>query len=173
MATRGNIAKVDRNGNGRYIYLGHASHPIDSGQILLEHYQDPDKVDALLDLGSIPYVEPDLNDIMPYYEDEPHEWDHCRPAQFSGGTDAFFLEPWLLAPEWLYCWTPDGWLASPVERANIPRSFFTQLSVLSPEDFQVWFDQNTEPEWTAWRELCRRYQQPQPLATLIEENQRS
>ena len=172
MATRGQIAKVENDATGRYIYLSHASHPSESGSILLEHYQDPAKVDQLLDLGSIPYIEDEIEDIMPYYGIDSDTWEDCRATEFTGGTDAYFLRPWILAPEWLYCWTPDGWLASPVERCHLPRNFMTQLSVLSPEEFQDWFDNNQEPEWIAWRALCTEYQQPKPLATVIEEHPR-
>ena len=64
MAHRGYIAKVERDGSGRYIYLGHGSNPIDTDQVLLHHYQEPERIDALLNLGSIPYIEPEPDQIM-------------------------------------------------------------------------------------------------------------
>ena len=168
MSTRGQIAKIERDGSGRYIYLGDRSHPSHSGAILLQHYQEPDKVDALLDLGAIPYVAPELADITPYGQESDPHWQDCAAARFTGGTEAYFLQPWMLAPEWLYAWTPDGRLAAPVER-NVPSSFFSQVSRLNPQEFQQWFDHNNEPQWEAWRQRCRDYQQPRPLQTLIRE----
>lgn len=168
MATRGQIAKIERDGSGRHIYLGHRSHPSHSGTVLLEHYQDPEKVDALLDLGAIPYVEPNLADITPYCQDYHLDRGDNAATRFTGGTNAYFLQPWMLAPEWLYAWTPDGWLAAPVER-DPPRNFYSQNSRLSLEDFKEWFDNNEEPQWVTWRRRCREYQQPRPLETLIRE----
>ena len=165
------IAKVEPDGTGRLIYLGHGSYPNQAGLTLLTHYQDPAKTDSLLDSGSLPYIEPELADNYHYHGYYHDDWDHSKPALFTGGTDNFFLVPYHLGPEWLYCHTPDGWLASPVQR-DPPRNYFAQISALSPEDLQVWFDTNTEPEWVAWRRLCRETQQPRPLNTLIEDYQR-
>lgn len=168
MATRGYIAKIERDGSGRYIYLGHRSHPAHSGQTLLEHYQHPDKMNALLDLGAIPYVQPDLADIMTYCQDNHLDWRNCAPTRFTGGTDAYFLQPWMPGPEWLYAWTPDGWLAAPVEQ-DVPHNFYPHVLRLSPERLQEWFDHNQEPQWIAWRQRCREYQQPRPLERLVRE----
>lgn len=169
MATRGYLAKIERDGSGRHVYIGHSSYPHTTGKTLLQHYQDPDKVDRLLDLGAFGYIEPDPADILPYYRNDDHDWEHCRPVSFTGGTDHFFLTPQILGPEWLYAWTPDGWLASPVQREDMPDNFFTQLSRLTPEQFQDWFDNNQEPGWIAWRKLARARQEPRPLLTVIEE----
>ena len=168
MGTRGQIAKIERDGSGRYVYLGHAAQPAGAGTILLEHYQDPALLDALLDLGSMPYIAPDPAEVKPYVDDDDKDWRSCAPIRFTGGTDAFFLRPRMLAPEWLYAWTPDGWLAAPVQR-DMPRDYMTKLSDLTPDDFQDWFDHNQSPEWQEWRAGCRQYQQPRPLATVIRE----
>lgn len=125
-------------------------------------------MDALLDLGYIPYVKPHLADITPYCQGTHPDWETCAPARFTGGTETYFLQPWMLAPEWLYAWTPDVRLAAPVQRV-VPENFFSQVSRLSPEAFQRWFDHNKEPQWVAWRQRCREYQQPRPLQTLIRE----
>ena len=167
MGTRGQIAKIERDGSGRWIYLGQAAQPTSAGVILLEQYQEPDRLDALLDLGSMPYVEPDPADVRPYVDDEDKDWRSCAPVRFTGGTDTFFLRPRMLGPEWLYAWTPDGWLAAPVQR-DMPPHYMTQLSRLTAEEFQDWFDHNEDPRWQTWRALGQQYQQPRPLATIIQ-----
>lgn len=56
MATRGTISVVDKrtaDGSGRTIYSHWDSYPEHNGRILLEHYQDAKKVNALIDLGDI------------------------------------------------------------------------------------------------------------------------
>ena len=122
MAHRAYIAKVERDGSGRYIYLGHSSYPTGAGAILLEHYQDPDKTDALISMGSIPQVAPELHDVEPYYPHDDREWQGNQPVPFTGGTDTFFLSAYMPGPEWLYAWTPDGWLAAPVRSHDMPPS---------------------------------------------------
>ena len=172
MGQRSYIAKVEPSGNGRCIYLGHASSPDQAGLTLIQHYQDPAKTDLLLDLGSLSYIEPEPADIYPNHAYYGDSWDDCKPSHFTGGTDAFFLVPYHPGPEWLYSWTPDGWLASPVRR-DPPPNYLAQLSLLSPDDLEHWFQNNDQPEWTRWRRLCRETQQPRPLNTLIEEFQLS
>jgi hypothetical protein len=56
MATRGTISVVDKrteDGSGRTIHSHWDSYPEHNGRILLEHYQDPKKVNSLIDLGDI------------------------------------------------------------------------------------------------------------------------
>jgi hypothetical protein len=56
MATRGTISIVTErtnNGVGRTIYTHWDSYPSNNGRILLEHYKDAKKIDALIDLGDI------------------------------------------------------------------------------------------------------------------------
>jgi hypothetical protein len=56
MATRGTISIVTertKDGSGRTIYTHWDSYPSNNGRILLEHYKDAKKIDALIDLGDI------------------------------------------------------------------------------------------------------------------------
>ena len=167
MAHRGYIAKVETDGTGRYIYIGHASYPSTTGAILLQHYQDPDKLDQLISMGSVPYIEPELHNIRPYYPSPETDWDHCKPAEFTGGTDTFFLTTYHPGPEWLYCFCPDGWLAARVTAENIPMDYFHRISTMPGEELDHWFHHNQEPHWVRWRNECRDRQQPQPLLSVV------
>jgi len=56
MATRSTISIVDKkakNGQGRQIYCHWDGYPENNGKILLEHYQDANKINELIDLGNI------------------------------------------------------------------------------------------------------------------------
>ena len=56
MATRGTISIVDKRtneGKGETIYTHWDSYPSNNGRILLEHYQDANKVKELIALGNI------------------------------------------------------------------------------------------------------------------------
>ena len=169
MAHRGYIAKAEPDGSGRYVYLGHNSYPSGAGEILLRHYQEPGKVDALLNLGSITNLAPDPADVSSYHGSHDEEWEDCKPVAFHGGTGAFFLQVYLPNPEWLYCWTPDGWLAAPVQSHDIPKDYIEHITIMEPSAFEDWFDNNQQPEWVRWRAVCRDRQQPKPLLTVIQE----
>ena len=56
MATRSTISIVDvrtKDGQGKQIYSHWDGYPSHNGKILLEHYQDAEKVKALIELGNI------------------------------------------------------------------------------------------------------------------------
>ena len=167
MGSRAHIAKIDREGTGRYLYLGHGCYPDDAGRILLEHYSEQSHIDALMAMGSIASLGETLEDSIFYHRDHGEDWSHCRPAPLYNGTIGLFEKAYLPGPEWLYCWTPDGWLAAEV-RSDPPSNYFERCGVLSPSEFNDWFHHNQEPEWVSWRSRAIRSQAPQPLDAVIE-----
>jgi len=96
MATRSTISVVNtrtKDGQGRTIYCHWDGYPSNNGRILLEHYKDAKKVNALIDLGDISSLAENVSpgkegirrkmnanyeyDLMPTKEphsfDEPHQ----------------------------------------------------------------------------------------------------
>ncbi|MDE2813117.1 MAG: hypothetical protein OXM01_08840 [Gemmatimonadota bacterium] len=116
MATRAIIGKVDRRGDGQAIYLGHDGDPDQAGATLLEHYSEEGRVDRLIRLGSVTWLEARPEDSITYFRDHAQPWENCRPHEFGGGTERFFARYWGVGPEWLYICTPDGWLAGKLPR---------------------------------------------------------
>lgn len=167
MGSRAYIAKIGRDGTGRFVYLGHGCYPSDAGRILLEHYGEERQIDALIGMGSIASLYDTPEGTISYHRDHREAWECCRPVEISNGTQEFFETAYMPGPEWLYCWTPDGWLAAKVQ-ADVPRDYIDQCRVLSPEAFQDWFDNNQASDWVNWRKLARQTQNPQPLMTVIE-----
>jgi hypothetical protein len=53
MATRSRIAIEDQTGKVRSIYCHYDGYPSNNGRILLEHFQTQEKVESLIELGSI------------------------------------------------------------------------------------------------------------------------
>lgn len=53
MGTSARISKVQSDGTVRSIYCNWDGYPRHVGRILKEHYSEPSKIDALLDLGDI------------------------------------------------------------------------------------------------------------------------
>lgn len=165
MGSRAYIAKFERDGTGKFIYLGHGCTPSDAGIKLLTHFSEPDQIDALIAGGSTIRIGNSIQDTDTYYDDE-QEWEHCKPTKIQGGTGPFFESPYIPGPEWLYAWTPDGWLAAKV-KAQPPANYQLNAVKLEPREFEEWFDNNQEPEWIEWRRQAREDQRPQPLATII------
>ena len=168
MGSRALIAKIERDGSGRYIQLGHGCYPDDAGTMLLEHYSEPDEVGALITEGAVCQLGNTIQESTFYYREYDDEWAHCSPITFENGTEELFTHAYLLGPEWLYAWTPDGWLAAETDR-NLPDDFLEKLAKMQPEAFQDWFDNNQEPAWVEWRRQVRETQRPQPLVNIIKQ----
>ena len=158
MATRAIIGKVDRRGNDQAIYLGRGCHPDDAGAMLLERYSDAELIDQLIRVGAIARLGPTPKETVTYFRDHNAPWEHCQPYGFSGGTERFFAEYWSPGPEWLYVWTPDGWLASPAMPGAPPECYYANSR--TPPD--------SDPEWREWLRRTREFQRPQPLHFLID-----
>ena len=62
MSTRGNIGIVNADGTIRCIYTHWDSYPSNNGKLLLEHYTDPAKINALLDLGDISSLDEEIGE---------------------------------------------------------------------------------------------------------------
>ena len=158
MAIRAMIGRVYRQGNGQAIYLGHGCYPDDAGAMLRDHYSDEKLIDRLIGSGSIARLAPTPGNSITYFRDNAQPWENCRPYTFGGGTERFFARYWGVGPEWLYAWTPDGWLASGAMPGAPPESIHADTEALRDGD----------PEWREWLRRTREFQRPQPLHSLID-----
>lgn len=62
MATRSFIGKQNSDGSIEYIYCHYDGYPSNNGVILQEHYTSEEKVDALLGLGDLSSLGPELGE---------------------------------------------------------------------------------------------------------------
>jgi len=69
MGTRSRIAKVQEDGSVKSIYCHWDGYPSNNGVLLFDHYQDPDKIDALLALGDISSLDAEIG--------EKHDFDNA------------------------------------------------------------------------------------------------
>lgn len=74
MATRSLIGMAQKDTSQiRYIYCHWNGAPEDNGRILLNHYQDPEKIKSLLDLGDISTLHPKLVPVGNHTFDSPED----------------------------------------------------------------------------------------------------
>ena len=66
MATRSNIGIQGADGIIKAIYCHWDGYPSGVGAMLAEHYTDPAKVEALINLGDFSSLTPELKDILSY-----------------------------------------------------------------------------------------------------------
>ena len=151
------IGRVDRQGDGHAIYLGRHGSPKQAGTTLLRHYSDPEPIHRLIRLGAVARLEPAPEDSITYFHHRREPWRYCQPYPFQGGTQWFFANYWSPAPEWLYVWTPDGWLGSAAMPGPPPQSYYADSRELRSAD----------PAWREWLRQTREFQMPQPLHSVI------
>src|SRR5689334_13390131 len=73
MSTRSDIIRQNLDGSYDKIYCHWDGYPSNNGKILLEHYADPQKVGALIALGDLSVLGPELG--------EKHLFEENRPGQ--------------------------------------------------------------------------------------------
>ncbi len=66
MSTRSNIGIKRKNGNIEVVYCHNDGYLSYNGKILLENYQDLDKVNSLIDLGDMSYLKEDIESTCFY-----------------------------------------------------------------------------------------------------------
>ena len=161
MASRCIIGKVDGQGNGKAILCARGCYPDEAGAALLGRYSDEPLIDELIALGSIVRLEAEPKECEAHHRDRDYPWEHCQPHSFKGGTEAFFSEYWGPGPEWLYVWTPDGWLPSPAKEGKPPQRCFEDGGNLD------------DPSWIEWISQTRLAQRARPLHTVLADFHRS
>jgi hypothetical protein len=129
MSTRSNIG-IERDGGKVEAIYCHSDGYLDwNGRILDEHYRDREKVEALVALGDISSLHPEIGEKHPwdalesgvvraYHRDRGEAWKDVKPRTFetraawlkAGGIDIEYFYLFTLAGEWVwkhYRRTPD------------------------------------------------------------------
>ena len=135
--------------------------------MLLEHYSDAEAITELLQHGSVCHRNETTVESIFYHRDHNHPGDNCHPVTLHDGTEGLFGKPYQPGPEWLYAWTPDGWLAAAVER-KVPQNYVDQIGRMGVAQLEDWFQHNPDPQWIAWRAAAVANQRPVPLSSLID-----
>ncbi len=131
MGTRSFLARKNNDGTVTYNYCHWDGYPSNNGNLLLDHYTDPDKVDKLMALGSLSYLSPKvgrkhsfdkLNKTMctAYHRDRGEELE-IRTAKSPGKMVSVMRDSWA---EYAYMFdNKEGWMIW-----NAKRAMFVKLT---------------------------------------------
>lgn len=77
MATRSHIGVRQLNGTVDYIYCHYDGYPEHNGNILVNHYQNIDKVNQLLDLGDLSILSEEIGEQQNFNDRSTHRDNWC------------------------------------------------------------------------------------------------
>ncbi len=77
MATRSYIGVRNLDASVDYIYCHFDGYPSHNGAILTQHYQDMDKVNALMKLGDLSILGPEIGEQQDFNNRETHNKNWC------------------------------------------------------------------------------------------------
>lgn len=121
MATRSFIGIQNPNGTVTGVYCHHDGYLDGVGKILQENYTTAEAVAALVDLGSLSSLGEDLDVTQAYHRDRGESLDvstYGSLGQLRFGDGNY---------EYLYVFTPEGWIVA--ERHKAEKPAFRRLQV--------------------------------------------
>jgi hypothetical protein len=77
MATRSHIGVRNLDGTVDYIYCHFDGYPSHNGKILIDHYADMDKVNALMKLGDLSILGAEIGEKQDFYDRSTHNQNWC------------------------------------------------------------------------------------------------
>lgn len=86
MSTHAMIGKLNDDNTVTAVYLHFDGYTAYAGKILLENYNTPDAVDALLANGDMSALENNTDECVYYHRDRDEDWDDVQPSHYSNVT---------------------------------------------------------------------------------------
>ncbi len=122
MSTRSFIAKLNENGSVSGNYCHHDGYPDGVGKMLKENYADPDKIDALLALGSLSSLGPGIHDGTIAYSRDRKE--ALEPLTVYTTVSEMMSEVWNeLGAEFAYVFDGTKWQICDLFNKGILKQF--------------------------------------------------
>jgi hypothetical protein len=124
MATRSNIAIKNTDGTIRSIYCHWDGYPAHNGEMLRRYYNTTDKINQLIDLGSVSSLRPELGEKHPFdrnYEEPELEgmYDNWTLAYHRDRGEDLRIDTFQDAveyvdagEEYMYLWDGQNWLVN-------------------------------------------------------------
>jgi len=127
MSTRSRIGMVFDDGSIKSIYCHFDGYLSYNGKILLEHYQDKDKVESLIALGAISSLGENISDVCAYHRDRGEQiviTESTNFEEFANKIDYLF-------EEFVYLFKDGAW--NYIESY----SFYKNKKIASIDDFKL------------------------------------
>lgn len=114
MATRSNIGILNSNGTINSIYCHWDGYPSNNGKILLEYYQDTEKIKKLINGGDISYLGEEISGDKNHTFDNPSSNQTVFYTRDRGENTPFKVTPLksFHQEEFSYYWDGTNWLYS-------------------------------------------------------------
>ena len=118
MATRSNIAYQTPEGKIRSIYCHWDGYPEHNGEMLRRHYTTTEKVAALIELGSLSALRPEIGDTQDFDDRSTQKEDWCLAYHRDRGEELSIQEyddipSWIdNMEEYAYLWNGQDWLVN-------------------------------------------------------------
>ena len=118
MATRSNIAYKTAEGKIRSVYCHWDGYPEHNGKILMDHYTDQAKIEALVALGSISSLGAELGEKQDF-DDRSTQKDDWTLAYHRDRGEELHVSEYADIPSWIndmeeyaYLWNGQEWLVN-------------------------------------------------------------
>jgi hypothetical protein len=117
MSTRSTIGMENDNGEVRAIYCHWDGYPSNNGAILLEHYNNPQKIEQLLDLGDLSSLRAEIGEKQDFNNPKNDNWclaygrdrgeENTSARTYKNKEALLEDESWS---EYWYLFTKEGWI---------------------------------------------------------------
>jgi len=118
MATRSNIAYKTAEGKIRSVYCHWDGYPEHNGKILMDHYTDQAKIEALIELGSISSLGTELGEKQDF-DDRSTQKDDWTLAYHRDRGEELVVSEYEDVPSWVadmeeyaYLWNGQEWIVN-------------------------------------------------------------
>ena len=118
MATRSNIAYKTAEGKIRSVYCHWDGYPEHNGKILMDHYTDQSKIEALIELGSISSLGTELGEKQDF-DDRSTQKDDWTLAYHRDRGEELVVSEYEDVPSWVadmeeyaYLWNGQEWIVN-------------------------------------------------------------
>jgi len=118
MATRSNIAYKTAEGKIRSVYCHWDGYPEHNGKILMDHYTDQAKIEALIELGSISSLGTELGEKQDF-DDRSTQKDEWTLAYHRDRGEQLVVSEYEDVPSWVadmeeyaYLWNGQEWIVN-------------------------------------------------------------
>lgn len=148
MATRSNIAYKTAEGKIRSVYCHWDGYPAHNGEMLRRNYTTQEKVEALIALGSLSSLRPEIGEQQDFNDRSKQNDDWCLAYHRDRG-EPLMIQEYDDIPSWIddmeeyaYLWNGERWLVNDhgEQRGGFPVFDFVEDKVTAAQLKEIGWD---------------------------------